>query len=198
MEQVLDGSSKGFSSAKIPADRAQANQGVGKVPKLIPASLWDTLARKFGKALPRMARKETRARDLAPHSKTQQSVHWWFSHQWPGSSVKQGATTIHEDSAAYTLSTSSLQCRWKQSPMAIAGLPQDTTVRPHVPSSSQIHWVCCQKWKVKWDAQTVDMDALPGNAAVKGNDWEGGPLGKWFASQKIFFQNLTGEISGQV
>ena len=65
MEQVLGGSSKGFSSAKIPAGRAQANQGVVKVPKLIPASLWDTLARKFGKALPRMSRKETRARDLA-------------------------------------------------------------------------------------------------------------------------------------
>ena len=39
-EQVLDGSSRGFSTANMPADRAQANQG--KVPKSIPESLRDT------------------------------------------------------------------------------------------------------------------------------------------------------------
>ena len=37
-----------------------------------------------------------------------QSVHWWLSHQRPISVNKQGATTIHEDSAAYTVLTSSL------------------------------------------------------------------------------------------
>ena len=30
--QILDGSSRGLDTASIPADRAQANQGVGKVP----------------------------------------------------------------------------------------------------------------------------------------------------------------------
>ena len=38
--QVLDGSSRGFNTANMPADRAQANQR--KVPKSIPASLRDT------------------------------------------------------------------------------------------------------------------------------------------------------------
>ena len=39
------------------------------------------------------------------------SVRWWLSYQRPvrwGVTVKQGATTIHEDSATYTVSTSSL------------------------------------------------------------------------------------------
>ena len=35
----------------LPADRAQANQGVGKVPKPVPTSLWDTSARKPENAL---------------------------------------------------------------------------------------------------------------------------------------------------
>ena len=68
----------------MPAYRAQANQGVGKVPKPIPASLWDTPARKHVKSLSRMAR----VRDQASHSGKQQterphSVHWWLSHQSP-------------------------------------------------------------------------------------------------------------------
>ena len=46
MGQVLDGPSRGLNTASMPADRAQANQGVGKVPKSIPASLRDTAARK--------------------------------------------------------------------------------------------------------------------------------------------------------
>ena len=37
--QVLDGSSRGLNTASMPADRAQVNQGVGKVPK--PKSVQD-------------------------------------------------------------------------------------------------------------------------------------------------------------
>ena len=37
--QVLNGSSRGLSTAGTPADRTQANQGAGKVPKPIPESL---------------------------------------------------------------------------------------------------------------------------------------------------------------
>ena len=54
--QVLDGSSRGLNTASMPADRVQANQAVEKVPKLIPALLWDTPARKHGKAQLKMAR----------------------------------------------------------------------------------------------------------------------------------------------
>ena len=56
--QVLDGSGRGLNTAGMPADRAQANQGVGKVPKPIPASLRDTPVRKLGKALSRMASRQ--------------------------------------------------------------------------------------------------------------------------------------------
>ena len=64
---------------------SQTNQGVGKVPKPIPASLRDTPARKPGKALPRMASRQNRVRDQASHSRKQQtvrphSVHWWLNH----------------------------------------------------------------------------------------------------------------------
>ena len=72
--EVLDGSSRGLSTASLPADRAQANQGVGKVPKLIPASLRDTSARNLGKALSRMAGRQNRVRDQASHSRKQQTV----------------------------------------------------------------------------------------------------------------------------
>ena len=34
-----NGSSRGLSTAAMPADRTQANQGAGKVPKPIPESL---------------------------------------------------------------------------------------------------------------------------------------------------------------
>ena len=37
--QVLGGSSRVLSTASMPADRTQSYQGVGKVPKPIPASL---------------------------------------------------------------------------------------------------------------------------------------------------------------
>ena len=58
----------------MPADRAQATQGVGKVPKPIPASLWDTPARKLGKALSKMASRQNRVRDQASHSIKQQTA----------------------------------------------------------------------------------------------------------------------------
>ena len=55
-----------------------------------------------------------------------------------GFTVKQGATTIHEDSAVYIIRSQppAWQWRWKQSPMPSAGLHQEVTVRPHMPSSS--------------------------------------------------------------
>ena len=37
--RVLDGSSRRFNAANMPPDRAEANQGVGKVPKPVLASL---------------------------------------------------------------------------------------------------------------------------------------------------------------
>ena len=52
----------------MPAGRAQANQGVGKVPKSIPASLRETPARKPGKALSKMASRLNSVRDQASHS----------------------------------------------------------------------------------------------------------------------------------
>ena len=52
--------------------------------------------------------------------------------------VKQGATTIREDSAAYTVSTSSLTMEVEAVTHAVAALPQEVTVRPHRPLFSQI------------------------------------------------------------
>ena len=47
--QVLDGSSTGLNTSSKPADRAQVNQGVGKVLEPIAAPLWETPARNLGK-----------------------------------------------------------------------------------------------------------------------------------------------------
>ena len=70
----MEGSNRGLHAASMPADRAQANQGVGKVPKPIPASLRDTPARKRGKALLRMASRQNTVRDQASHSRNQQTA----------------------------------------------------------------------------------------------------------------------------
>ena len=92
--------------------RAKASQWVGKVPKLIPTSLWNTPARKRGKALSRMASRQNGVEDEASHSRKQTArspnVHWWFSHQGWDFTVKQDATIIHECRAAYMVSTFSL------------------------------------------------------------------------------------------
>ena len=103
----------------MPADRAQANQGVGKVPKSIPASLRDTPARKPGKALSKMASRQKRVKLLIEEnskpqdlivntggSATKDRSGWGFT-------VKQGATTIHKNRAAYMDSTSSLTMEMK-------------------------------------------------------------------------------------
>ena len=65
MWQVLDGSTRGISTARVPPDRNWAKQGVGNVPKLISTSLtlWDTNAKNLGKALSRMASRENGVRD---------------------------------------------------------------------------------------------------------------------------------------
>ena len=48
--------------------------------------------------------------------------------------------------------------RWKQSPMSSAGLPQEVTVKPHMPSSSQIQWAW-QKWN--WKAKLECVSGRP-------------------------------------
>ena len=68
--------------------------------------------------------------------------------------VKQGVTTIHENSVANTVSTSSLTMEVEAVTMPSAGLPQEVTVWPHMPSFWQIQWACYKKWKVEWEAQT--------------------------------------------
>ena len=68
-----------------------------------------------------------------------------------GFTVKQLATTIHEDSVAYTVSTSSLTTDDGSSHtyMPSAGLLQEVTVRPHVPLASWIQPACYKKWNGK-------------------------------------------------
>ena len=96
-----------ISTASMPADRAQANQGVGKVPKPIPVSLRDTPVRNHGKSLSRMTSRQNRVRDQASLSRKHQTTRSHSVHtddsltENQSVSVKQGTTTIHEDSAAY-------------------------------------------------------------------------------------------------
>jgi len=66
---------KSSSIASVPADRVQAKQGMGKVPKPIPASPSprDTLTREFGKALLRMASRQNEVRGQVFYSRKQQT-----------------------------------------------------------------------------------------------------------------------------
>ena len=88
------------------------------------------------------------------------------------------------------------QWRWKQSPMPSAGLPQEVTVTPHMPSSWQIQWACYKKWKMEWEAQTgmcqcltsdmkTPMDVLSWTCWNDGN-WLSRQINhhKWLVSQK--------------
>ena len=116
MGQVLDGASRGLNTASMPADRGQAIQGVETVPKPILVSLQDTPATKLGKALLRwpagkteseiklLIQENSKPQDLIVYtdgSLSKDQSGWSFT-------VKQGVTTVHEDSAAYMVSTSSL------------------------------------------------------------------------------------------
>ena len=107
--KVLDGSTRRLSTASMPADRTQANHGIGKVLKPVLASLWDTPARKCAKALSRMASRQKGITDqLASRSRKQQttrsqSEHWWPGHQRPvrvGIHCRARCDNIHEESAA--------------------------------------------------------------------------------------------------
>ena len=98
-----------------------------------------------------------------------------------GFTAKQGATTIHEDSAAYMVSTSSLTMEVEAVTHASAGLPPEVTVRPHMPSSSQIQLAC---YKLKSGMGNPDLNVSMvdiylrkllwvyclGHAGLKGND----------------------------
>ena len=44
------------------------------------------------------------------------------------------------------------QWKWKQSPMPSTRLHEEVTLRPHIPSSSEIQWTCYKK--VEWEALT--------------------------------------------
>ena len=75
-------------------------------------------------------------------------------HQWGWVTVKQGATTIHEDSAAYTISTSKSTMKVEAVTHALRWIASRGDSRTHMSSHSQIQWVCFKKWKVEWEAQT--------------------------------------------
>ena len=115
--QVLGGTSRGLSTASMPADRARVNQGVGKRHSTRFRRLYETLlpenlgkhcrdwpAGKTVSEIKLLIHENCKPLDLilytdGPVTKDQS---WW------GFTVKQGATTIYEDSAVYTVSTSSL------------------------------------------------------------------------------------------
>jgi len=114
MGQVLDGSNRGLNTASMPADRTQANQGVERYPNgfrrlyetLLPENLGKH-CREWPAGKPESEIKLLIQENSKPQGRivytdgsvTKDQSGWGFT-------VKQDATTIHEDSAAYTVSTS--------------------------------------------------------------------------------------------
>ena len=98
-----------------------------------------------------------------------------------GFTVKQLATTIHEDSVVYTVSASSLTTDDGSSHtyMPSAGLLQEVTVRQHMPLSSWIQRACYKKWNGKpglacvnvrhppWKTHPVGVVSWTGRSVVK-------------------------------
>ena len=99
-----------------------------------------------------------------------------------GFTVKQGAATIHEDSAAYTVSTSSLTMeveavthalRW----IALRGDSQTTHAVILTDSMSLLQQVKSGMGSPDWNVSMVNIHLqkllwvyYPGHAGVKGND----------------------------
>ena len=203
--QVLDGSSRGLSTASICQLTAQANQGMGKVPKPIPASLRDAPSKKLGKALSRTTSRQNRVRDEVSHWRKQQTVrshvvHWWFSHQ------KAVRVRLHCQGRCDYLppmktvqpiraQLPAWQWRGKQSPMLSAGLPQEVTDHTfHTPHRFNELAAKSEKWNRKPRLERVDdrhppwkspRVYCPGHAGVKGNDgWD------WLAGKATLTRGL--------
>ena len=191
--QVSDGSNRGLSTASMPADRAPANQGVGKISKPIPASLWDTLARKLGKALSRMASRRSRVREiklLIQENRITQHLMVYIDGPvtkdqsgrgggWGGGGG--GGTFLSSKVRLPSMNT--VQPIWSRPPTCrIARRGDSRTVsHSHHPNIFIIQWPCYKKWKVEWEALTECVNSrhpprtnlwvyCPGPAGVKEND----------------------------
>ena len=79
-EQVLDGSSRGLNTPSMLADRAQANQGVGKVPRADSGVSTKHPCHKTWGTLSRIASRQNRVRDQASHSRKQQTARPYSVH----------------------------------------------------------------------------------------------------------------------
>ena len=130
------------------------------------------------------------------------SVHWWLSHQ---RSVRVGlhcqASTIHEDSAAYTVSISSLTMEVEEVTHAFRWIASRGD-KPHMPSSSQIQRDCYEKRNENPHSECVDGRHPPsktvagvrlpwtcrseGKRRTEQIDWRAKqPPQQWLASRKI-------------
>ena len=119
------------------SERAQANKGVGKVLKPIPTSLYETLlpenlgkhrrewpASKTESEIKLLIQENSKPQDLIVYtdgSVTKDQSEWGFT-------VEQDATTIHEGSAAYTVSTSSLTMEVEAVTHTLRWIAQEVTV----------------------------------------------------------------------
>ena len=96
--------------------------------------------------------KRTANRNISPSGYTDGSITkdqsgWDFT-------VKQGATTITEDSAIYKVLTSSLTMEVEAFTHALWWIVSEVTDGQYMLLSSQIQWACYKMWKVEWEAQT--------------------------------------------
>ena len=141
-EQVLGGSSTWLNNALMPAERYPTRF----------RNLYINV-RKLGKSLSTIASRQNGVRDQASCSNngpqaltvyTDSSVN--KDKPGLGFTVKQRTATIHEENAANTVSTSSLMIV-ETVTMSFNVLPPEMSVRPHMPSSSQIYWACNKKVK---------------------------------------------------
>ena len=126
----MDGSSRTINPVCVQSHRAQASKELGKTPSWVQALLQDSAVREPRHTLPWMASWKTNAEvqmlveaNSKPHdiviytdgSVTKDRSGWGFT-------VKQGGRTVHEDSGAHRVMTSSLTMEVEAVPHAIQWL----------------------------------------------------------------------------
>ena len=155
-KKVSDESNIRINTANMRVDRVQANHRAGKVPKLIPVSLWDTPARKLGKVLWRMA---SRHRSSFSFKKTANCKTAQSTLMAQSTKTSKGGATL--SSKVWTLSIKTVQTirsqppawqwKWRQWHVPSAVLSHGVT---DMPPSSQSQWPCFKNWKMEWEVET--------------------------------------------
>ena len=186
----MDGPSRTINPACVQSHRAQASKGLGKTPSWVQALLQDAAVREPRHTLPWMASWKNQCRS-ANACRSQQQATWHrdlhrrLSHKgpvWLGFTVKQDGRTVHEDSGAHRVTTSSLTMEVEAVTHAIQWLAsqRDARITHAIILTDSMNLLQkvesgmgCPDWYTAMHSlrlQTLQWSYCPGHAGVSGNE----------------------------